>query len=300
MKNNQPIAHNVRRSRLPEWMRRRVSLSSDVLKMKNYLHNHGLNTVCESAGCPNLSYCFQKSTATFMILGHVCTRHCRFCGVCQGKPVPVDENEPIRVAESVQMLGLSHVVITSVTRDDLPDGGAFHFVSTIKAVKKLNPNTTVEVLIPDFQGNAAALKCVLDCCIDVLNHNVETVPRLYPSIRPEADFDRSMKILSYVKKYRSDVITKSGFMLGLGETEEEIIEVLNALRQTSCDGVTIGQYLTPALNKAKVRKYLHPVLFQYYQKMAEDMGFKCVTAGPYVRSSYEADEMLRKIRGAKT
>jgi len=300
MENNQTTAYHTRFSRKPEWMQRRFSLSNEVLRMKQFFRDHGVNTVCESAGCPNLSHCFQRSTATFMILGDVCTRHCRFCGVRQGKPMPVNEKEPESVAESVRILDLRHVVITSVTRDDLADGGAFHFVLTINAVKMLNTNATVEVLIPDFQGNKKALQKVLDSDIDVFNHNVETVPRLYSKMRPEADFNRSIQILSHARGYRPDIITKSGFMLGLGERRDEIIEVFKALRQADCDALTLGQYLAPGLNKAQVREYLHPALFDQYQKIAEDMKFRYVKAGPYVRSSYEADDMMRMIRGAKT
>jgi lipoyl synthase len=300
MKNSHTVTYHSRNQRLPDWLRQRISLSGEVLEMKRMLREKTLHTVCESASCPNISHCFQNATATFMILGNVCTRHCRFCGVRQDSPLPVDPEEPAHISEAVQNLGLKHVVITSVTRDDLPDGGAGQFCRTISAIRRAVPNTTIEVLIPDFQGDRNALKQVLDIGPDILNHNIETVPRLYSAIRPEADYARSLNLLKTAKLIRPRIITKSGLMLGLGETESEVIQVFRDLLMSQCDALTIGQYLAPARDKAPVKAYLHPDVFVRYQERAESMGFEFVKAGPYVRSSYEADALMRKIRGAET
>ncbi|MBN1781587.1 lipoyl synthase [bacterium] len=285
------------RKRLPDWLRRRLSHTEQVHYVKSLLHRKGLNTVCQSASCPNISSCFERSTATFMILGNVCSRHCRFCGVRQGMPQPVDPGEPARIAEAVIELGLRHVVITSVTRDDLPDGGAAHFADTVSAIRETGSGLTIELLIPDFKGDLRALNRVLETDIQVLNHNVETVPQLYPAVRPEACFQRSLQVLIQAKKSRPELITKSGLMLGLGESEDEVTDVFRALRNSDCDVLTLGQYLAPGLDKYPVREFLHPSIFAHYQDMAEAMGFPAVKAGPFVRSSFEADALIRKVRG---
>jgi len=290
--------HHSSVQRLPEWMRKKVLFSADVLRMKQMLRKHKLHTVCQSAGCPNLSTCFEKHTATFLILGNICTRHCRFCGVTQGNPMVVDRTEPLHVAEAVSLLELKHVVITSVTRDDLQDGGASHFTDTVRAVKERNPESTIELLIPDFQGSETALRTVLDCGIDVINHNVETVPRLYPEIRPEAVFQRSLRILEFAGTYRTSIMVKTGLMLGLGETPSEVEQVLHLLSDISCDALTIGQYLRPEIGKIPVREYIHPELFRRYENYARSLGIPYVKAGPFVRSSFQADEMIKKFQGA--
>jgi lipoic acid synthetase len=282
-------------ARLPDWLRQRISLTDDVMKMKHLLHEKRLHTVCQSASCPNISHCFRNHTATFMILGNVCTRHCRFCGVTQGVPEVVDSKEPERVAEAALQMKLEHVVVTSVTRDDLPDGGAFQFACVVESVRRLIPDASIELLIPDFQGSEQALQTVLNSKPDVLNHNVETVPRLYPQIRPEADLERSLTLLRRARK-QPEIITKSGFMLGLGETREEVLKLLSMLREVNCDALTIGQYLAPALNKAPVREYVHPAVFEQWEEEARLIGFAYVQAGPYVRSSFHAKEMI-PLRG---
>jgi lipoic acid synthetase len=287
--------HAQSAARLPDWLRQRISLTDDVMRMKHLLHEKRLHTVCQSASCPNISHCFKNHTATFMILGNVCTRHCRFCGITQGVPERVDSKEPERVAEAALQMKLKHVVVTSVTRDDLPDGGAFQFACVVESVKRLIPDSSIELLIPDFQGSKPALQTVLNSRPDVLNHNVETVPRLYPQIRPEADLERSLTLLRRARK-QPGIITKSGFMLGLGETREEVLKLLSMLREVDCDALTIGQYLAPSLDKAPVREYVHPDVFKQWEEQAKSIGFPYVQAGPYVRSSFHAEAMI-PLRG---
>lgn len=283
-------------SRLPQWLRRQLRETEDVTALKKMLKKNDLHTVCQSAGCPNISECFKKPTATFMILGDICTRHCRFCGVSKGDVHPVDPDEPRRVAEAARTLSLKHIVITSVTRDDLPDGGARHFVNTVEAVHRLLPHASIEVLIPDFQGSEESLKTVLESHLDILNHNVETVPRLYALIRPEADIVRSLGLLRKAKQLRSDVLTKSGLMVGLGERYDEVIAVLRRLYEVDCDGITIGQYLQPSRQNHPVSEYISPKIFDAYQEEALALGFHWVNAGPFVRSSFNAEEMMTKCK----
>lgn len=283
------------RLKKPEWLKvtsKSGAANDAVLSMLRAL---GLHTVCEEASCPNRGECFSRKTATFMILGSHCTRHCRFCAVTKECPDIVDPDEPARVADAVKQLGLAHVVITSVTRDDLSDGGARHFARTIQAVQTSMPGCppTIEVLIPDFQGSEDALSVVVDAGPDVLNHNIETVPRLYPTVRPEADYRRSLDLLGTAKKIRPQILTKSGIMVGLGETAEEVIQVLQDLRAVGCDLLTIGQYLAPSKNHLPVVAYIHPDQFEAYKRQAEEMGFRHVASGPLVRSSYHADEALK-------
>ncbi|MGB9809038.1 MAG: lipoyl synthase, partial [Caldanaerobacter sp.] len=246
--------------RKPEWLKVRI-LSEDLNRMEAFLKNMGLNTVCQSANCPNMGECFARRTATFMIMGNICTRNCRFCAVEKGHPQPLDEEEPGRVAEAARRLGLKHVVVTSVTRDDLPDGGASHFAKTIYELKKL-PGVTVEVLVPDFMGNEEAIRTVVEAKPDVINHNVETVPRLYSRVRPKADYIRSLNLLKKVKELDPLILTKSGIMVGLGETEEEVIEVMKDLRDIDCDMMTIGQYLRPSHKHIEVAEYVTPEQFK--------------------------------------
>jgi lipoic acid synthetase len=245
-----------------------------------------VHTVCQAALCPNIGDCWGSGTATFMILGDVCTRHCRFCAVEAGHPLPPDPSERERVAEAAARLGLKHVVVTSVTRDDLPDGGAGHFAATIGALRRRLPGAVVEVLVPDFGGSLAALNEVVAARPDVLNHNVETVPQLYASVQPRADYRRSLGVLEWAR--RAGLTTKSGLMLGLGETRGEVVSTMRDLRRAGCELLTLGQYLRPQSDCLPVAEYIHPVEFEWYQEVGEAMGFQAIAAGPLVRSSYRA------------
>ena len=279
----------------PEWLKKKID-SAAVTEMEGMLRSLSLHTVCEGANCPNLCECFKNKTATFMILGDVCTRNCRFCAVCKGSPTPVDLEEPDHVATAAQRLGLLHTVVTSVTRDDLADGGAAHFAQTIAALKALIPGSTVEVLIPDFQGSRGALKTVMDAHPDILNHNIETVPRLYRAVRPMADYIRSLELLRTAKSLDGSVFTKTGIMVGLGETEDEVYAVMDDLIGAGCDILTIGQYLQPSKNHIGIAAYIHPDTFEQYKKTGLKKGFKYIASGPFVRSSYNAIEGMRGVR----
>ncbi len=281
----------------PEWLRKRIHITEQIEAMQQLLTDLGLHTVCESARCPNIAECFGQGIATFMILGDVCTRDCRFCAVNSGTPLPMDSNEPHRVAQAVQRLNLSYVVITSVTRDDLPDGGAKHFAETIHQIRTVMPQTAIEVLIPDFQGSRGVLQTVVEAQPEVLGHNVETVPSLYRTVRLQAKYARSLKLLELVKKLDPRIYTKSGLMLGLGESKEEIISVLEDLRETGCDILTLGQYLQPSKTHLEVKRFVPPEEFQEYETAAVQLGFLAVAAGPFVRSSYRAGELWEKARG---
>lgn len=278
--------------RKPEWLKVIVQANSGKIKVERLLETLALPTVCKEARCPNLMECYSRKTATFLILGQVCTRRCTFCNIEKGQPEPVAPDEPLRVAQAVAALKLRHAVVTSVTRDDLPDGGAEQFARVITAIKALNPDTTVEVLIPDFQGDAQALASVVAAEPAVLNHNVETVPRLYPTVRPGADYQRSLALLAQVKKLNPRIQTKSGLMVGLGEEEDELIQVLKDLRAAGCETLTIGQYLAPSRRHHPVVEYVPPEQFARYQALGHELGFHHVAAGPFVRSSYRAAEML--------
>ena len=282
----------MQKIRKPEWLKIKINNNSDSFYVQRVLEKYGLNTVCKEANCPNRIECFNNKTATFMILGKNCTRHCTFCNVTTSIPEDLNPAEPINIADAVNDLNLEHVVITSVTRDDLGDGGASHFAAVINALKgrKLN----IEVLIPDFKGNIDALKIVTDAKPDILNHNIETVPQLYSEVRPEAEYRRSLNLLKNVKKMDSTIYTKSGIMLGFGEKDEEIIKVLLDLKNADCDFITIGQYLAPSNNHHPVAKYYHPKEFEYFKNIAVKLGIKEVAAGPFVRSSYKAKEMLKR------
>jgi lipoic acid synthetase len=278
--------------RKPPWLKKRIPPYQDLLKIKSILNETNLHTVCEEARCPNLGECFSKGTATILILGRICTRNCGFCAVEHGVPVPPDEAEPERVAQAVKKMGLQYVVITSVTRDDLPDGGASSFAKTIQAIRSLDQNIRIEVLIPDFYGESSSLEMVLNASPDVLNHNIETISRLYPQVRPQADYKRSLDLLEKSKDLYPHILTKSGFMLGLGEIEEEVIDLLKDLRRVRCDFLTIGQYLQPRADRLPVVRYIPPEEFEEYKKTGEEMGFKSVASGPFVRSSFYASQMF--------
>jgi len=278
----------------PEWLKVRL-LNEDLNRMEAFLKSMSLNTVCQSANCPNMGECFARKTATFMIMGNICTRNCRFCAVEKGHPQPLDEDEPRRIAEAAQKLGLKHVVVTCVTRDDLPDGGASHFAKTIYELKKL-PGVTVEVLVSDFMGKEESIAQVVEAKPDIINHNVETVPRLYPNVRPKADYLRSLNLLKKSKELNPYILTKSGIMVGLGETEEEVIQVMKDLRSVDCDMMTIGQYLRPSAKHIEVAEYVTPQQFKRYEEIGYELGFKYVASGPLVRSSYHADEGLKVMK----
>jgi len=284
------------RKHKPEWLRRRFSHKSSVTEVNDLLVDLNLNTVCQEAHCPNRLECFGNHTATFMILGDHCSRNCTFCAVAFGPQDPPNPDEPRRVAEAVSHLGLKYVVLTSVTRDDLSDGGAAHFATTIRAIREIGDEISVEVLVPDFQGSAQALATVLAAEPAVLNHNVETVPRLYPAVRPQADYERSLQLLAEVKRLTPDTVSKSGFMVGLGEKPEEISSLMRDLREVGCDLVTIGQYLRPSKDHHPVVEYIPPNIFQTYKIEAQSLGFLGVASGPYVRSSYHAEKLYRRAR----
>ena len=279
--------------RLPEWIRTRNL--PDQHNIKHLLRRHALSTVCEEARCPNRGECFAKPTATFMILGRNCTRNCGFCSVSSLGPEAMDDNEPENVAAAAEELELRYIVITSVTRDDLPDGGAGQFAKTIKALRKRIPGVKIEVLTPDFLGDPDPLRTVLEAGPDVFNHNVETTARLYPVVRPSADYERSLSVLETAKKIAPHIYTKSGFMLGLGETYDEAITILEELRKVACDFVTIGQYLRPTKKNLPVVKYIRPEVFEDLRLKALDMGFKYAASGPLVRSSMNAEEMFEDV-----
>lgn len=280
--------------RKPEWLKIKVQDNADKRQVEEILKRLGLNTVCEEANCPNRMECFSNRTATFMILGRRCTRNCTFCNVEKNPPDPVDSLEPIHVAQAVTELGLKHVVITSVTRDDLSDGGAGHFAQVVGMIKKYNSSVTIEVLIPDFKGDPDALKTVIDADPDIINHNVETVSRLYPEVRPMAVYKRSLELLGRVKSIKSGIFTKSGIMLGLGETEDEVLKVFDDLRKEKCDFLTIGQYLAPSKLHHPVVEYMRPEIFDNYRSKALEAGFSHVASGPFVRSSYHAQQALEQ------
>ena len=282
--------------RFPPWIRKRAGAGDEGARVRALLADLRLATVCSSAHCPNLCECYGRGTATFLLLGSTCTRGCRFCAIRRADPGPPREDEPEAVAEAAERLGLKHVVVTSVTRDDLADGGAGHFARTIRAVRARLPQAAVEVLTPDFQGSEEAIETVLDAGPNVFNHNVETVPRLYPVVRPEADYERSLGVLRYAARRAATkdlkTWTKSGLMVGLGETDEEIRAVLWDLRGAGCEIVTIGQYLAPSASHARVERFVEPERFAEWEREARAMGFCAAAAGPFVRSSYRAEHVL--------
>ncbi len=278
----------------PRWLRRKLPNGPGYERIRHLIRDQHLTTVCQEALCPNQFECFAKGTATFMILGERCTRNCRFCAIGQGPQGPPDPEEPQRVAAAILALGLRYSVITSVTRDDLTDGGATHFAATIQAVRERNPQTLIEVLIPDLQGDPEALKTVLTSGPDVLNHNLETVARLYAEVRPEANYQRSLKVLGLCKALAPGVVTKSGIMVGLGETAGELSQLFADLRQARCDILTIGQYLQPSKAHLPVARYIPPEEFAVMAHEAQTLGFKAVAADPFVRSSYQAQTLYQQ------
>jgi len=276
----------------PPWLKKRIPPYQDLLKVKTLLEESGLHTVCEEAHCPNLGECFSQGTATFLILGDICTRNCGFCAVRHGTPVPPAEDEPNRIGRVVVEMGLHYVVITSVTRDDLPDGGASLFARTIEAIREQDQGIKIEVLVPDFRGDLSSLEIILRASPDVLNHNIETIPRLYSEVRPQANYKRSLHLLKESRRSYPWIHTKSGFMLGLGETHEEVLDLMEDLRGVGCDLLTIGQYLQPRSDRLPVKRYIPPEEFEEYQKIGMKIGFKAVASGPFVRSSFHASQMF--------
>jgi lipoic acid synthetase len=284
----------------PPWLRRKLPEAKTFSNVKELLTGLSLHSICESALCPNLADCFSRGTATFLILGGVCTRHCTFCAVKKGSPLPVDEKEPQHLLEAVEKLGLRHVVVTSVTRDDLRDGGASQFVNTIQTLRGSERELSIEVLIPDFGGSIEALSAVAAARPEVINHNVETIPWLYPRLRPEADYFRSVELLFMVKRLNPELTTKSGLMVGLGETKGEIIEVMKDLREARCDLLTIGQYLKPSPRHHPVFRFIPVEEFAEYESIGKEMGFVEVVSGPFVRSSYNAAALYAEAKGKAT
>ncbi len=282
----------------PDWLKIRIRNSKEKSEVEEVLGRLSLHTVCSEALCPNLMECFSSKTAAFMILGQVCTRDCTFCGVAKGEPSPVDKGEPARIAAAVSELELSHAVITSVTRDDLPDGGAGQFAGVIKCIRDTGRNTVIEVLVPDFKGSIDSLKCVADAGPMIINHNVETVPRLYPEVRPSADYGRSVELIRNIKRLDKRIYSKSGIMAGLGESFSEVAGVMEDLRGAGCEMLTIGQYLAPSKDHHRVVEYIRPDIFEKYRIEALRMGFKSVSSGPFVRSSYNAGDAFGSIRAA--
>ena len=276
----------------PPWLRAPAPVGGNYREIKSLITRLGLHTVCESAACPNVGDCWNRRTATFMILGNVCTRRCGFCAVQKGAPLPVDFDEPRRVAEAVAAMGLRYAVVTSVNRDDRKDGGAELFVLTIRAIRERVPGCGVEVLVPDFQGSREAMETVMAARPDVLNHNIETVPRLYRQVRLGARYHRSLEMLSYAKRLAPDIPAKSGLMMGLGETQDEVRQVMRDLRTSGVDILTVGQYLRPTQKHLTVVRYVPPAEFDQMREAAYQMGFRHVESGPLVRSSYHADEAL--------
>jgi lipoic acid synthetase len=274
--------------RHPDWIKVKAPGNPNYLRLKKLMREKNLHTVCEEARCPNIGECWGNKTATFLILGDTCTRGCRFCAIDKGKPLALDPEEPRNVGLTVKDLGLDHIVVTSVNRDDLPDGGANHFAKTVFWIKNLNPGIRVELLIPDFEGNLDALKTVVSSGIEILNHNIETVPRLYGKVRPGHTYECSVKILKTAKGIQPAVLTKTGMMLGVGESKEEVMTTLRELKESNVDIVTLGQYLQPSPKLMKVERYLHPDEFKELKAEADKLGFRHVESGPLVRSSYHA------------
>ena len=276
--------------RLPEYLKRPIIDTDKTRKVRKILKTQCLNTVCENARCPNKNECYSKHTATFLIMGNNCTRNCRYCNISCAKPEPLDIDEPKRVANAVKSLNLKYAVITSVTRDDLIDGGAEHFANCIYEIRKISPDTKIEILTPDFKGNTKSLDIIIKAHPDVFNHNIETVKNLFKKARPQGDYDRSLNVLKYIKE-NSDILTKSGLMIGLGETYDEIEETLNDLKSAGCDILTIGQYIQPSKSHLEVAKYYEPHEYEKLKQLAGKIGFKKHQIGPLVRSSYKAVDL---------
>ena len=283
----------------PPWLRVKIPVSPRIAQLRKKLRNHKLASVCEEASCPNLGECFSNGTATFMIMGDICTRRCPFCDVAHGKPRPLDQGEPAELARAIHDLELSYVVITSVDRDDLKDSGAGHFAACIRETRRLNPDIQVEILVPDFRGRMdTALEILGPAPPDVFNHNLESIPRLYRKVRPGADYVWSLRLLKKFKQLHPDIPTKSGLMLGLGETLEEVREVMRDLRGHDVDMLTLGQYLQPSRHHLPVERFVHPAEFDALREYGESLGFRHVASGPLVRSSYHADRQARRLHSA--
>lgn len=280
----------IGKERKPEWLKIKLATDKGYSEVGRIIKEHSLNTICSSGKCPNQNECWSRGTATFMILGEICTRSCRFCATETGKPGPIDSKEPSKLAHSVQLLGLKHCVITSVTRDDLPDQGAKHWAEVIKECRLENPDTTIEVLIPDFCADEDLLDIIIDAKPDIIAHNIETVQRLTKAVRSKADFFTSLNVLRYISK--SGIVTKSGFMVGLGESEKEVYETIDHLSASGCSVLTVGQYLRPTLNHIEVAEYVTPVQFGKYKEYALSVGFRHTECGPLVRSSYMAERAI--------
>lgn len=280
----------------PQWLKIKLPSGEEYANIKKTLRQNGLYTVCEEASCPNVAECWGSGTATIMIMGDICTRGCKFCDVSSGKPANLDPNEPDRVANTIKSWNLRYVVITSVCRDDLPDGGSSHFAQTVKKIKEVNPDTVVEPLIPDFVASKDQIKKIIESGPQVISHNIETVRRLTSRVRdPKASYDQSLKVLKMIKEINSKIFTKSSLMLGHGETEQEIIETAQDLRNANVDIITAGQYLQPSIRHLPVAEFIPPEKFSYYKEVFKQMGFSHVAAGPFVRSSYRASDFIEKI-----
>ncbi|MGQ9785364.1 MAG: lipoyl synthase [Anaerolineae bacterium] len=299
MKNLNSVSHDAPRfsdaQRKPEWLRVRMPSGETYQKVRQLMRSKALHTVCEEAMCPNIGECWGRGTATFLLLGDICTRSCAFCNIRTGRPDPLDEEEPLRVAQAVKAMNLKHAVLTSVNRDELPDGGAHIFARSIELIHAMVPGCTVEVLIPDFKGSHVALQIVMDARPEVLNHNIETVPRLYRTVRPQAIYERSLRVLLMAKEMAPQTTTKSGIMVGLGETWEEVIQVMRDLRAHQVDVLTIGQYLRPSAHNLPVVRYWTPEEFRSLQAEGMALGFKWVESAPLVRSSYHADVQAAEL-----
>jgi len=276
--------------KIPKWIKKRVHMSENYYFVKNLLDEYGINTVCKSAVCPNIYECFSKKYVSFMILGNICTRNCKFCSVKKGKGEKIDEKEPEKIAEIVEKLDMKYVVITSVTRDDLPDGGASHFVKVVKKIKERSKKTIVEVLIPDFCGKKKNLEILFKSMPDIISHNLDTTSSLFPEIRPASNYDASLSVLKEIKK--NGFISKSSFMLGLGEKKEDVFKLMDDLRKVDCDYLVVGQYLSPDKNSYPVKEFIHPDFFKKIEEKGKKMGFKNVFAGTFCRSSYLAENLL--------
>lgn len=291
------VASRATARRLPEWLKVKAPGSAGYLELRQLVRSEGLNTVCEEAHCPNIGECWDRGTATFMVLGDICTRACSYCAVNTGMPTTLDLQEPVRLAETVERLGLRYAVITSVDRDDLPDGGAFIFAQCIRQIRKRLPSCKVEVLIPDFQGDVDALAKVMEAKPDTLNHNIETARRVFRRVRPKGDYDMSLELLENAKRLDAGAVTKSGMMVGLGESWDEIIETMRDLRSVDCDLLTVGQYLRPSGKHAPLARWYTPGEFDELRREGEALGFRHVASGPLVRSSYHADEQHTAASG---
>ena len=283
----------------PPWLRVKAPVSHEYHQTKSLMRDLGLNTVCEEAGCPNIGECWKSKHATFMIMGSICTRGCAFCNVATGQPERLDFSEPLKIALAIARLGLTHAVVTSVDRDDLPDGGGDHFARTISQIRRYCPEVTIEVLTPDFMKKSGAVEKVVDAGPDVFNHNLETVPRLYPSVRPGARYFTSLHVLAKVKELSPSMFTKSGMMVGLGESDEEIYQVMDDLRAAQVDFLTIGQYLQPTVKHAAIERFVPPESFERYEKRARAKGFLMVSASPLTRSSYHAGDDFKRLKAAR-